>query len=79
MDLKEKVLELIPSGDFDWESEKLVDFIENFTTDFAKWVDEKYVCFQGNYQRRTDNYWHTNNLSIKSVFEIYRQEVIKKI
>ena len=79
MDLKEKVLEFTSDDGVLYESEELVDFIENFTTDFAKWVDEKYVCFQGNYQRRTDNYWHTNNLSIKSVFEIYRQEVMKKL
>lgn len=51
-----------------------VKICEMFAIEFAEWVNENYVCFQGNYQRRTDNYWHTNNLSIKSVLEIYKKE-----
>ena len=75
MDLKDKVLEFTSDDGVLFESEKLVDFIENYTVNFTDWVNENYVHYLGNYQRRTDDYWHTNNLSIRSVFEIYKNEV----
>ena len=47
-----------------------------FAEKFALWVDENYVCFQGKYNKRTDPYWNTNNLTITEVLENYRKENI---
>ena len=59
MILKEKVLEFTSDDGILYESEKLVDFIEDYCIRFSNWLDKTYIKKKGVYYHKGD--WEFSN------------------